>query len=190
MKFFKNGLVLTLAFLLSLSTVQAQGESFREGDLLISPGISLGYYYGNTFTVPLSLSVEVGLSEFIGIGAFADYAQYSYRYPGFASYNITSIGFGALGSFHYWGLIDELAEGLDLKSDVFDLYATLTLGYRVTTENWEGSNIPPTTNNEIDAFGLGGYFGGRYYLTEKFAIFAEGGRGFSGNSRFGLTIRL
>jgi len=173
---------------LASGSLQAQELSYEKGDHLFNAGIGLGYY-GNNFiyrraaTIPaVEASLELGIHEYFGVGAYAGLVSWNYDAFNFdGRQSIFTIG--ARGSFHYSSLLEELLES-DFKSDKLDLYVTLIMGLEFRSYNGDF-----TTSNSADIF-VGPVLGARYYFNPKLAVYAEGGRGSFSILKFGITLKI
>ncbi len=178
-----------LVGLLSLPLVKAQESSFNLNDIAVNFGIGLGSSYGfglytSTKIPPISISIEKGIMDevlekgVIGVGAYAGFTSYSYHYV-FSTYdygwNYTNIIVGVRGSFHYPVLDD------------FDTYAGLLLGYNIRLASSFGT--ASTGGPDGGSIAYSGFVGGRYYVSDKFAIFGEFGWGIS-ILTLGLGVKL
>lgn len=141
-KFLLSGIVLLSVFQLANS----QELAFAKGSIVAQAGVGLGGNVG----LPISLSLDYGMTDKISIGAIA----------GFSSWNgsgvkVTYIPAGVRGAYHFY------------NSEKMEAYAGATLGYLV-------ANV----SGGIQGIGYGGvmyggYAGGRYYLTPSIGAFAE-----------------
>ena len=178
---------LFLALILGGITLQAQ--SFREGQVTISPSIMVGTigFYGGGTGLPLAVSGEYGITEYIGVGPFLGYAGYNYNSGSF-KYKWTFFTFGARGDFHFWSLLEDATES-DLGADKIDVYAGALLGFRTASySSNDGVTVGGTSFGSGGTFGLA--IGGRYYVSDKVAVFAEAGRILFGSLNIGATIRI
>lgn len=183
--YFKKLSLFLFAALLSLQVSAQNYEAHKKGNFLISPGIGLGSYYGGGFYgfgVPVSVSAEIGVHDFVGVGGWAGFASYGYNWFG-AKYRDSYVGFGARATFHWYGLLEKLLK-TDIHGDKLDIYYSLMLGYYIRNTN----NDSWTAN--YGGFGWGSTGGIRYYLKPKFGLFFEGGRASFGYATFGLTLKL
>ena len=157
--------IIILAVFLSSTHANAQenstadGISFTKGTKVAQIGIALG----GSFGAPIGASVEVGITEKIGVGAYLGYA--SKTYPVLANeYKVSNMLIGARGHYHFY------------NTDKIDAYGGVILGYNVATAKWKTNTnilIPASYGGVIYA----GLIGGRYYFTDKIAGFAELGYG-------------
>jgi len=168
---------LSLLILAILINAVSYGQYFKEKDNVLNLGIGLGsaiYASGGTTSFPpLSASFEYGVKEgvgpgVIGIGGLIGYtsAKYTFGVPG-ANYDwkTSYTVIGIRGSYHLVDLADKL-----------DAYGGVMLGYSIVSVS--GNNGTYTAGSASSAnFSI--FAGGRYYLTEKFAVMAELGYGFA-----------
>lgn len=168
-----------VVFVLGVGAANAQ-DIFRQGDLVGNLGIGLGdnlytsSYYTNKFP-PMSVSMEYGVADnlikgingSIGVGGYFGYASATWKNRLFAgSFHETAIIIGARGTFHYQ-FVNRL-----------DTYAGLMLGYHIASAkakgDW-GDYEPDSPASSAVVASL--FIGARYYLTERFGVFAELGYG-------------
>jgi hypothetical protein len=166
--------IIAVAFMLGMSSVNAQ--TFEEGTSVIQLGAGIGSDFG----LPLGASYEYGISEKIGIGAYAGYASKSFA-TGFAAldYKVTYMLFGAKGNYHFF------------QSDKIDAYGGVLLGYnsaKITYDNGT-PNFPGYVSPTYGGVVYGGSVGARYYFTDSIAAFAELGYGL-GYLNAGLAYKL
>ncbi|TDE08846.1 hypothetical protein [Dyadobacter psychrotolerans] len=169
----KTLLMLCVATILSLASEKAFAQ-FEKGDKILNVGIGGGGYgfYGGGFAV--GGSFEVGVHEFISVGAQADLNFYNYSYGfGYAKSNYISVPIAARGSYHYGKHF--------LTIDKLDLYAGPVLGFSIDgNEYYSGTSIV-----------IGVQAGARYYFKPAMGAFAE----FSGGSnvipaKVGLSFKF
>lgn len=172
----KKSLFFFLGFLF-VSTYVAHAQ-FNKGDKLLNLGIGVNSYYNGG--IPLTASLEVGITNEISVGASFDYLGHRYRVGG-VDYGFNAMYIGFRGSYHF-------SELLDLNTPEFDLYAGLNLGFRNFAWNDNGYNgLGNAYGNGIYA---GIFAGGRYYFQNNFGVFGEVGAGGSSNARLGLALRF
>lgn len=156
------------------------GSAFSRGDVVLNLGIGLGNtVYGSGYTnkiPPISLSGEYAVTSNlfnngrggIGLGAYIGYTGAKYR--GFnnvdAGWNYNNLILGVRGALHYQ-FVNRL-----------DTYLGLFLGYDISMTNEYGSfpSGAPSAPT-VGGFEFAFYVGARYYMTQRFAIFAEIGYG-------------
>lgn len=172
----------------------SQTSSFREGELSINPGISLGLigygfgYYGSaSFTIPVTVNVSYGITDMFSVGAYAGYMSRSYGVTGFES-RLTVLSFGAQGAFHASAFLNEELD-LDINAEKVDLYAKVILGLepRFWT-NEDGTTSPYYSDRVRGRFGP--VLGVRYLFKPNLGVYAEGGRGTFGYLTVGLSFRI
>jgi hypothetical protein len=150
----KTLLMLFVAAVLSVTTDKAFAQ-FEKGDKLLNLGIGGGGYgfYGGGFAV--GGSFEVGIHDFISVGAQADIRFYSYGYLYAAKSSYVALPIAARGSYHYGKHF--------LKIDKLDLYAGPALGFNI-----DGNDYYTASPIVIGAFA-----GARYYFKPAMGVFAE-----------------
>ncbi|MFW5821526.1 MAG: hypothetical protein ACOCWA_09555 [Bacteroidota bacterium] len=193
--------VLSLVFVLSLFSVklsaqedQADKMSYKDQNLF-GVGISLGYYsYGylgsrSIGIPPLSAYYETGIHDYITAGPFLGVARWSYRYStNDYRYSWTFINVGARGSFHITGFMNEIL-GLEIDEEKIDWYLTLLAGMEFRNYS-SNTGFDENTYSNTSRFFIGPSTGVRYYLSDSFAIFAEGGYGALGAFTLGASFKL
>lgn len=150
--------ILFVATILGVSSQQAFAQ-FEKGDKLLNAGIGGGGYgwYSGGFAV--GASFEVGIHEYISVGAQADIRFYSYGYLLGPKDSYVALPVAARGSYHYGKHF--------LKIDKLDLYAGPALGFNI-----DGNEYYTATPIVIGAFA-----GARYYFKPALGVFAELGGG-------------
>jgi hypothetical protein len=166
-----------IAMVFSATFAAAQGR-YDKGDVLLNPGIGLGYtYFGGG--LPLLLSADFAVNDVITVGPFLGYTSYGgYRFSG-SNYRYTSFDLGVRGSYHF-------SELFEIRNEKVDIYGGANLGYSITGSNFDyGTFDDPYPNRVI--FGL--HAGTRYFFSEKVAGFGELGFGLA-TLAIGLTFKL
>ncbi len=189
--------LLLLVFALFFSSLNLSAEdkmSYRDHNIL-GVGISLGYYsygYLGTRSVgipPLSAYYELGVQDYITAGPFLGFARWSYSYATAASrYSWTFVNVGARGSFHLTGLMNDIL-GMEINEEKIDWYITLLAGMEFRNYSSDTGWAEGTYDN-TSRFFIGPSTGVRYYFSDSFAVFAEGGYGALGALTFGVSIKL
>lgn len=164
-KFF-TGAILVFTLILLLNT-EVKGQE-EVGDNVFSAGIGLGTPYSYTGTARPAFLVtfdhgfkEIGDIGMISIGGLLAYQSLSYNYIYWDDYRANALYFGVRGLFHF----------TSLDIDKLDVYGGVSLGLRVHSERY---NLVSDDYNETDIYPYAGlYAGGRYYLTDNFAVFSE-----------------
>ena len=162
---------------LAAKNVNAQAE-IDKGNVLLNAGFGFGYYYAGG--VPIVLSAEFAINDAISIGPYLGITSYTEKYSGY-KWNYTFIDFGARGSYHF-------TKHLNLNTDKLDLYGMVSLGYRVSSYDYDGPGIDyeddyPST---VTA-GLAG--GARWYFSDRFSVNGELGFGLA-PLYVGVTYKL
>ena len=168
-------IVATCAFMASQTL--AQEPTFNQGDNVVSLGVGIGGtlysgygYLGRDFSrLPtFSLAYERCIignlfndKSSLGVGGLVGYT--TAKYWGWRS---TDLMIGVRGALHY-AFVDKL-----------DTYAGAMFGYNINSWKWDGKG------SEIHISGSSGlayavFAGGRYYLADAFAAFAEVGYGYT-----------
>ena len=153
----------------AVTTQVNSNNAYSKGDNLLNIGAGIGSpFFGSGYSSSLavnpSISYEKGITDEISVGGQVAYAgaKYKVNVPG-ADYSFkqNAVYIGARGSYH-------LNELLKLEPK-FDLYGGASLGYVVASvSNSEGFN--GTTGGGI---GFGLFAGGKYYISNNTALFAE-----------------
>ena len=167
-------IIIAVAFMLGVSSVNAQ--TFDAGTSVIQLGAAIGSDFG----LPLGASYEYGISEKLGIGAYAGYASKSFAnsYSNLYDYKVTYTLFGAKGSYHFF------------QSDKLDAYGSILLGYNSATIKYDNGNANPLfPTPTYGGATYGASIGARYYFTDNIAAFGELGYGI-GYLTVGLAYKL
>lgn len=191
----KKYYLLFFGMLLMLSSPSfSQTSSFREGELSINPGISLGLigygygYYGSvSFTVPVMVNVSYGITDMFSVGGYAGYMGRSYGLLG-SETRLTVLSFGVQGAFHASAFLNENLD-LDINEEKVDLYAKVILGLEPRFWTNEDGTTSPYYNNRVRAR-FGPVLGARYLFKPNLGVYAEGGRGTFGYLTIGLSFRI
>lgn len=159
--------LLALATLVPLAT---NAQIFEEGGKYLHLGIGVGSAYaysGSTMGVPpIHASLEVGVTDKIGVGGLIGYTSSNYKETYFDySWKFSYLIIGARGAYHFY------------NEDKWDAYGGLMLGYNVASAKWE-SNDPDLNEStygepSVGGIALGAFVGARYGLGDSGAIFAE-----------------
>lgn len=183
---------LSILVFLSFGAANAQEESnYEKGDLLLNGGISFGYYgYGYLGTrsrgmVPVTASLEYSINDKLGVGPYAGYANWNYTYTN-SDYSWTFLAFGARGSFHATTLLNDLLDtGMDPNE--LDIYLAVLLGLDIRSYSGEGNVY--TDNSSVNLI-LGPVLGVRYFFSDSFGVYLEGGRGAFGFGTLGVSFKF
>lgn len=164
-------IIFAVALLLGIGTASAQ--TFAEGTSVIQCGVGLGSDFG----LPIGLSYEYGISEKLGVGAYAGYASKTETLAFFGDLKYTYTLFGARGNYHFF------------QSDKMDAYAGILLGYNAASISVSNSPAGAVAPAAASAMIYGGHVGGRYYFSDNLAAFGEVGYGL-GYLNLGLAYKL
>lgn len=186
---------ITLFVLLLVATLipqQSKAQLYEKGDILVNAGISFGLIgyggFGSGYSgfVPLSASVEYSINDKFGVGVFSGFV--SRKYSNLYDYRFTGLSFGAKGTFHATGVLNELLDS-NMDEEKLDLYASLLLG--VKTYNWKYDNegIDDLYNNSTEPL-FGPTIGVRYMFNPKIGAYFETGRGTFGFAELGVSFKL
>lgn len=190
MKFSKiNCALCCVMFFITLSSLQAQTYVKGQQDLHLGVGLGSTFYGGGFRSVlpPINIAYEKGITENIGVGAYAGYAAARYNYGGFNTYNYhwnyNYIILGARGAYHY-----------DLfKIPKLDTYGGLMLGFTIARATFHSNDpyIDETNYTSPSSGGItwSGFIGARYKIKEKLGAYAELGYGVS-VLNLGLHLKL
>jgi hypothetical protein len=185
--------VLFVSFLACTTSVNAQ--TFEKGDVLISPGLGLGLYgvgYGIGFAVPLTLNVDVGVSDYVSAGGFVSHWGKTWDYSLYGKYKFRSTHAGVRGSFH-WGKYLKEELDIDLIPEKMDLYVTGWLGFNVRKATWVPSDNSSIFTNDLgweNRAQAGAQLGARYFPKKNLGFFAEWGGTPAAYSNWGITIKF
>lgn len=194
--------VLTAIMICGIGASKSSAQVIDPGDYndvrLAGLGISVGYYgYGLAGTrslsiPPLNLYYEMGVHDKITVGPFLSYARWSFRYTGFGSdyrYNWSFLSVGGRGSYHATSIINEWFDA-EIDENTWDIYGTLFVGLEFRSYNHTGDSFFDTDPANSVHFFIGPVLGARYYLNDRFSIYAESGRGALGVLTLGVSTRL
>ena len=176
--FFKKMAIVAIAAVTMSVAAHAQIPTFNKGDNLVGAGIGFGgtLYSGSGYSnkMPaISFHYEHCVVDnlwdeksSIGVGGILGYTSAKWEYSGYG-WKYSSVIIGARGSLHY-AFVDKL-----------DTYAGLMIGYNIVSAKETGSyRIGENTYRRSRSAACSYFFvGGRYYLTDNFAAFAELGYG-------------
>ena len=191
----KNFILAAVIGLLAAVQVSAQESIFRKGDNVVSLGVGFagnlysGYSdgYGSfrqtpTFTLSYERCIIDNLfneQSSLGIGGLVGYSSAKKDYSSLVEVGWTStdIVIGARGALHYTFV------------EKFDTYAGVIMGYNINT--WTERVVGHSSSKTSDSSGMvyNTFVGGRYYLSDAFAAFAEFGYGYN-TINVGLSLRF
>jgi len=163
----KNLALLIVAAFMLVYTSNAQ--PIEEGESQVNVGVGL-----STYGLPVYGGIEFGVAENISVGGEVSYRKWG-RYSAYSPSIITIAG---IGNYHVNELLDVPPE--------FDIYAGLSLGYSIWSDNdvysyswFRGSGVYFT-----------GQIGARYFVNDNFAINAELGGGTYSGGKLGVTFKF
>src|SRR5690554_1477629 len=181
-------------------------QAHAAGDVSLNAGVSLGVYgygwysgvlYSNvkrTGIVPISASLNFGVSDMFSVGGFAGYYSRKYKYTYDNRGNsivykdkFTNIAFGAQGTFHAVPFFND-AFDTDIDDEKVDFYARLLLGYE--TYSWKYDNPYLEGTNTTGSVIFSPVVGVRYMFNPNLGVYLEGGRGAYGWGNIGLSFKL
>jgi len=180
-----------LCALLFFAFTQLNAQVYTKGqqDLHLGVGLLSTFYGGGFRSVlpPINVSYEKGITENIGVGAYAGYASSRYNYAGYDNLNYhwtyNYILLGARGAYHY-----------DVfKNPKLDTYGGLMLGFTIANARFHSDNPLLNESNYTSpasgGFTWSGFVGARYQFKEKLGGYAELGYGVS-VLNIGLRLKL
>ena len=128
-------------------------------------GLGLGSYYGGG--VAVGAAFEYGVTDFISVGAQADFYTWGYNWGSGYKYRYTFLPIAARGSYHFGNIF--------LQSTNLTFMLVPALGYYISSykDRYRFSGIYNDGYGGKVLFGVFG--GGRYYFKPNMAGFAEVG---------------
>lgn len=193
---------------IAMTTFQTSAQSTHEkGDFLLNPSVTLGWYdygYGlNRVSAipPVGLNFEYHLNDIFGLGMEGTYMSRKYEdFNPTAFTNSFEYRYQALSarlSFHYLDLLRQwFPDELSSESlDKVDLYVTASAGYQWvnTKQSWRTGDATATPNEALyfeSSYISNFAAGARYYLSDNFGVFLEGGRNTFGWVKIGATLKF
>lgn len=179
-------------------------SQYREDAWIISPKISFADYsdqsswedYSISKVPPISVFLEKGISNFFSAGGFIGYSRDKYSNDTIPEnvmrYNTFSTG--AMASIHYAHWLEALS-GHSIFLGDFDFY--ISGAFQVAFENTNEQHfwVPETETFEDSKtsevkFRIRPIFGIRYFLTERFCMLFEAGKGNPGMITTGVSWNL
>jgi hypothetical protein len=184
--------ILSFCFLiLSASSIFAQ--SFQKGDRILSVGVGgtsmLHFNPGkkmsandfNSTTGLLSLQMEWGIHQYVGLGFSTGIGGGSNRL-GFwgTNYGEVNLPLGIMSNFHFYQLISDKT-GKNIHADKLDVYGGITVG--------SGIAFFPNSSAVTPLLYGGAHVGARYFFTPKMGANLELGYG-RVFANIGLSFKL
>ncbi|MGQ1890312.1 outer membrane beta-barrel protein [Thermophagus sp. OGC60D27] len=179
-------------------SVKAQ---YSQQEWIISPKISFADYsdkndyadYSISKIPPLSIFVEKGINSFFSAGGFMGYNRDKYVNDTLSSNILKYRTFmtGVVATVHYAHWIERLS-GYNIFLGDFDLYISgaAQLAFNKTDEKqvWDPENERYNDNKGKEVvFRIRPIFGIRYFLTDRFCMHLEAGRGNPGKVTTGVS---
>jgi len=146
--------IFILLFLVTFSLSFSQGREFYKKTQILSPILGL-----NSYTVPVGINFEYGITDKIGIGGSAMIWWWSSQY-----WSNSLIGLSFDGAYHF--------TGLDVEN--LDFFAGAGLGVSIYNYSWKDS-YPGDIQGGAGSSGLylKPFLGARYYFNQKTAVFSR-----------------
>lgn len=187
-------IILLSVFLFFSAPAYAQEQvPFQQGNVLVDAGLTLGVFgYGlgtrhlAGFPVPLTASMEYGLTNVVGIGPYAGYLHQKVEYVGGSS-SFTTMALGGQLVLHLSGLLKENTD-LAFDEEKVDLYVKVLGGYERYGERVNGQRIERQFLAETGKPVVGAVAGARYMFNPSVGAFAEGGAGIFGWVNLGVSL--
>ncbi|MFO7980999.1 MAG: hypothetical protein R6V00_09235, partial [Candidatus Aminicenantes bacterium] len=150
----KIAAVFIILFFGTFSFSFSQGKEFYKGIQTLSPVLGL-----NSYTVPVGVNFEYGVTKNIGIGGTAMLWWWADNY-----WSNSLIGLSFDGAYHF--------TGLDVKN--LDLFAGAGLGFSIYSYKLKESH-PGDIKGGSGSSGLylEPFIGARYYFNQKIAVFSR-----------------
>jgi hypothetical protein len=162
---------LLLSLVIAASSLAANAQHFDKGAKFFHVGVGVVSpyaYSGSKMGVPpVHASLEVGVTDKIGIGGLIGYTSAKYEsawLSGKYSWNFSYLIIGARGNYHFY------------QDDKFDVYGGAMLGYNVASAKFESTDKTLeqyVTEPKAGGVAFGAYAGARYFFKENSALFAE-----------------
>lgn len=159
--------------------------TFDKGTVIVNGAVGLFspyYLTGSSMTIPpIILGAEYGITPKIGIGVSVGFTGSTYKFSDIYRLEYTYIVPQVRGAYHF------------INRDKLDIYAGLSVGYSIVNYQYvvlaSSTITDPNVGRSLGGFAPGIFIGGRYYLTNQLAIFAEAGYNISFIS-LGVTFRI
>jgi hypothetical protein len=150
----KTAAVFIILLFSTFSFAFPQGKEFYKGIQILSPVLGL-----NSYTVPVGVNFEYGVTKNIGIGGTAMIWWWSSQY-----WSNSLIGFSFDGAYHF----------TSLEVEKLDLFAGAGLGFSLYSYTLKESH-PGELEGGLGSSGLylRPFLGARYYFNQKTAVFSR-----------------
>lgn len=184
----------TLALMLLCISTGAFAQ-YQKGNIMVNAGVSfglIGYNWGaygsSSGFLPITANAEYSLNEMFSVGPYLGYYGRTYKSGGYKD-RFTAIAFGARGTFHATGLLNDQL-GWSLDEEKWDLYGSLMLGYETYSWKFDESNLGEKYYSGSSSIELAPVVGARYHITPAFGTFLELGHGSFGYITVGGSARF
>jgi hypothetical protein len=164
-----------VAILLISTSGKAQDVQTVKGKNYLNAGIGLGSFGLTGTGLPITLSLEHGITDQISVGGQLGFIRTTYN----SSTRWTYYIIGARGSYHF-------NEILNVSNPKLDIYGGAGIFYRGWSWKDKNSSASGVSGGGID-FAL--HAGGRYMFGNSVGVFAEAGYGISA-LQLGLSVIL
>lgn len=155
-----------------MTTIVSYGQTFEQGGKYLHFGIGFGSPYAlsgaKVGLPPVHASLEVGVTDNIGIGGLVGYNTAKYESTFFSdtyTWKYSYLLIGARGAYHFTNV------------DKADIYLGAMLGYNVVSAKFESTSDTIDENDftaaSASGVAFGGFLGARKTLGEKVTIFGE-----------------
>jgi len=165
--------LILLALIGILFSTNSNAQSFTKGQQAINLGVGIGGGLG----LPVGLSYEKAVTDRIGVGGYLAFSTKKDSFGGFGGWRYTHILAAAKGSYHF-----------KVKSEKFDPYAGVLLGYNIASVKWTGDGEQPWSAS-AGGLMLGVHAGARYWFSDRIGVFGELGYG-AGILNVGVAFKL
>jgi len=187
-------LTLVMLLIIPFNSFAQTDDAYAEGNKIFQAGITFGYYgYGyvgsrSGVTIPLTASLEYGINDYLSVGPYVGFASWGYTGYNNYKYSWTYISFGGRGSFHYVPLLNEVFE-TDLDESKYDFYITVLLGAELRHYKSNDVYYDNFYGNSTKII-FGPVAGFKYYFSNAFGVYFEGGRGAFGYGTLGVSLKF
>lgn len=187
--------------LLAMFTTIGSYAQYRADAWIISPKISFADYsdtdtyenYSISKIPPISVFVEKGINDYFSAGGFMGYNRDKYNNDTIPNNELrySTFSTGAVATIHYAHWIEALSGHRWFLGD-FDLYVSgvLQAAFESSKEQqvWNPADETFANHKESEVkFRIRPIFGVRYFLTDRFSMLLEAGRGNPGMVTTGVS---
>ncbi len=178
----KKAIRVLLVFIVLGSSV-ANAQNFVRGTNVISAGIgigsAIGSYTHSSQSPGFSIQYERGVWDVpgpgvISLGGYLGIKSYRYKHNNYTeNWNYTVIGIR--GAYHY----NDLKRFNNKFLDKLDVYGGVMVSFNILNYTNDYPSNYPYNNDYNSAPGASLFVGGRYFITNNFAVYSELGYGVS-----------